>query len=246
MNDAPRGIGDNQGPLDPLLRADALVANANRWIAERPEITDAEMAGIAGDFVKQLRENRDDLESAEKQERQPLDLAVAAIRVKYRTPLELIGIAYTRMQQKLKPWLDREQARLDAEAAERRRAAAEIAAQAEAARKAADQSGTVESELAARDAAKAAAAANKVAFKPAAKARVKGDLSVKAMTMKVTHYAQVVDETDALRSFAKAPTVRSAALIEATRLASAIARDAKGDASRCPKGFAFKQRETPV
>src|SRR5205809_4100339 len=116
MNDMPRGIGDNQPPPDPIGRAGALIANANRWIAERPEIIDAEMAGIAQDFVVQLRENREALDAALKAEREPLDKAIGVIRLKYRDPLELIGIAYTRMQQKLKPWLDREQARLDAEA----------------------------------------------------------------------------------------------------------------------------------
>lgn len=245
MNDAI-GPGHNQPPPDPIGRADALIANANRWIAERPEIIDAEMAGIAQDFVKQLRENRDDLDAALKAERQPLDLAVAAIRVKYRTPLELIGIALQRMAVKLKPWLDREQARLDAEAEERRRTAAEAARRAEEALKAAEQSGTVESELEARRAQEQQAAAAKAAAKPPARARVKGDLSSKAMTMKTTHFAVVIDEADALRSFAKAPSVREVALIEATRLASALAREAKGDASRCPKGFEFRRKETPV
>lgn len=247
MNDIPRGIGDNQPPKpDPSERADALIATANRWIAERPEIENAEQAGLAQEFIAQLRQNKADLEAAEKQERQPLDLAVAAVRMRYRGPLESIGIAYTRMQQKLKPWLDREQDRLDAEAAERRRAAAEIAAQAEAARKEAEQSGTVESELAARDAAKAAAAASKVAFRPPAKARVKGDFATKAMTMKAYYFAEVTDESEALKTYGKAPSVRAAALNAATHLATALAKECKGDPSRCPKGFVFKRRETPV
>lgn len=241
-----RGIGDNKPPPDPLARADVLVANANRWIAERPEIVDDEMAGIAQDFVKQLRENRDALDAAMKAERQPLDLAVAAIRVKYRTPLELIGIAMTRMGEKLAPWLKREQQRLDNLAAQRAREAVEAEADARAKRKAAEQSGTVEAELAARDAAKAAANAAEVADRPPARARVKGDLSPKAMSLKTTHFAIVIDETAALRSFAKAPQVREVALIEATRLASALARESKGDPSRCPKGFEFRRRETPV
>lgn len=238
-----RGIGDNMGPLE---RADELVATANRWIAERPAITDTEMAGIAQDFVAQLRKNRDELETASKAERAPHDQAVAAIRARYRTPLELIAIAMTRMGDRLAPWLRREQDRLAAEAAERRRAALAAAAEAEAARKAAERSGTVESELAMRDAAKAADELAAAAARPVARARVKGDLSARAMTMKVTHFAIVIDPDKALRCYADHPEVREVALIEATRLASALARETKGDASRCPQGFEFQRRETPV
>jgi hypothetical protein len=249
LTDAAQGLaagpGHNQPPPDPFARSEELVANANRWVAERPEIVDAEMAGVAQDFVKQLRENRDALDAASKAEREPHDKAVAAIRVRYRTPLELIGIAMTRMAQKLAPWLKREQDRLDAEAAERTRAAAVAAAQADAARKAAEESGTIESELEARRAQEQQEQARKAAAKPVARARVRGDLSDRAMSLTVTHYAEVIDEADALRSFAKAPSVRAVALVEATKLASALARETKGDGSRCPKGFAFRRRETP-
>lgn len=244
MSDAPT-IGHNQPPPDPLARADELVANANRWSDERPEITDAEMAGTAQDFVRQLRANRDALDAAFKAERAPLDAAVAEVRTKYRTPLDLIAIAMTRMAEKLGPWLRREQQRLDEEADRRRRAAAEIAAQAEAARKAAE-GGSIEAELAARDAAKAAADAARLAERPPERARVKGDLSPRAMGLKPTHFAVVIDETAALRTYAKAPSVREVALIEATKLATAVAKATKGDASKCPKGFEFRKRETPV
>lgn len=245
-----RGIGDNRPPPDPLSTYEGLVANANRWTAERPEIVDDEMAGVAQEFVRQLRLCRDDLEAASKAERQPHDLAVAAIRIRYRTPLELIGIAMTRMGQKLTPWLSREQQRLDAEAAERARAARQAAIDAEAARKAAAQSDTVEAELAVRHAEKAAAQAEKAAAKPAERAAVKGDMAKRAMTMRVVHFAIVIDEKEAYRSFSKAVSVREAvkiaALEEATKLASALARESKGDPARCPAGFEFRKRETPV
>src|SRR5689334_8480060 len=133
MTDLP-GIGHNQRPPDPIGRMRDLIATANRWSAERPAITDSEMAGVAQELLKQLRDNRTDLEAAMKAEREPLDLAVAAIRVKYRDSLELIGIAITRMREKLAPWLKREQDRLDAEAVERAQQAQDAAAQADAAR----------------------------------------------------------------------------------------------------------------
>ena len=242
MSNRP-GIGHNQPTLDPVERMRELVANANRWSSERPEITDAELAGIAQDFLKQLRQNRDDLEASMKAERKPHDEAVAAIRVKYRDPLELIGIAINRMREKLAPWLKREQDRLDAESAERARRARDAAAQADAAREAAHQTGTVESELQAQRAAQQLEEAQRAAAKPVGRARVRGELSDRASSLRVTHFAAVIDEDKALRSYAKDPTVRAAALIVATRLASGIARETRGDANRCPAGFEFRKRE---
>jgi hypothetical protein len=242
MTDLP-GIGHNQRPPDPIGRMRDLIATANRWSAERPAITDSEMAGVAQELLKQLRDNRTDLEAAMKAEREPLDLAVAAIRVKYRDSLELIGIAITRMREKLAPWLKREQDRLDAEAVERAQQAQDAAAQADAARETASQSGTVEDELAAQRAEQQLEEARRSATKPAGRARVRGDLSDRASSLRVTHFAVVVDEEKALRSYDKEPTVRAAALIVATRLASALARETKGDARRCPAGFEFRRKE---
>ena len=73
---------------------------------------------------------------------------------------------------------------------------------------------------------------------------MRGELSDRASSLRVTHYAVVVDVDKALRSYAKEPTVRAAALIVATRLASNLARETKGDASRCPAGFEFRRKET--
>ena len=242
MTDVP-GIGHNQPPPDPIERMRDLVATANRWIAERPAITDPEMAGVAQELLKQLRDNRADLETAMKAAREPLDLAVAAIRVKYRDPLELIGIAITLMREKLAPWLNREQDRLDAEATERAQQARDAAAQSDAARETASQSGTVEDELAAQRAEQQLAEARRSATKPVGRARVRGDLSDRASSLRVTHFAVVVDEEKALRSYGKEPSVRAAALIVATRLASALARETKGDPKHCPAGFEFRRKE---
>jgi len=242
MTDLP-GIGHNQRPPDPIGRMRDLIATANRWSAERPAITDSEMAGVAQELLKQLRDNRADLETAMKAAREPLDLAVAAIRVKYRDPLELIGIAITLMREKLAPWLNREQDRLDAEATERAQQARDAAAQSDAARETASQSGTVEDELAAQRAEQQLAEARRSATKPVGRARVRGDLSDRASSLRVTHFAVVVDEEKALRSYGKEPSVRAAALIVATRLASALARETKGDPKHCPAGFEFRRKE---
>jgi hypothetical protein len=242
MSSAP-GLGHNQPPPDPIGRARELVATANRWITERSEIVDNEMAGVAQDFLRQLRANRDDLEASMKAERKPLDDAVAAIRVKYRDPLELVGIALTKMREKLAPWLKRQQDRLDAEAAERGRVAADAAAQADAARRTAQQTGTVEAELNAQRAAQQLEEAQRAAAKPIGRARVRGDLSDRASSLRTLWYAVVVDEDKALRSYRKDPTVRAAALIAATRLASALAKELRGNPRCCPVGFEFKKRE---
>lgn len=247
MNDAldRLGIGGNNPPPDPFARADELIANANRWIAERPAITDAEMAGIAQDFMGQLRANRDALAAEMKAERKPHDDAIVAIRARYSTPLDLIGIALVRMGEKLAPWLRREQERLAAEERERKRAAAEAAAQAEAKRREAEQSGTVEAELEAQRAAKAQAVAEKAAAKAPERARVKGDLSPRAASLREYWHAEIIDEREAVRSFKGAPEVRTAMVAAALALGSAMAkREKRADAA--PPGFRFYSTSRPV
>ena len=133
------GMGHNQPPA--IERADALVANCNRWMVERPKISSEEEAGLAQGFVDQLRTVTADAEAEQKAEREPLDLAIVAIRAKYRGPLELLGIALDKMKALTTDWLDREKARLEREAAERKRVAAEAEAAARLAREAAAKTG---------------------------------------------------------------------------------------------------------
>jgi hypothetical protein len=240
------GLGHNQPPADPIERSAELVAAAERWVAERPKITDAEMAGTAQEFVEQLRANKADLEDAQRAEREPFDQALAAIRVRYRARLELIGIALGKMYEKLKPWLDAEQQRIDQAAARRQQEAETARQQAADARATAAETGSVEAEAKARQAEADLARAEKAAARGKGRAQVKGDLAQRAMSLRTTHYAVVVDEDNALRAYVDDPTVRAAALLVATKLASALAKETRGDATRCPAGFEFRRRETPT
>jgi hypothetical protein len=239
------GIGHNRPPDDPIERMTELVANANRWIAERPAIIDLEMAGTAQGFLTQLRENRDALEAAMKAERQPLDALVAGIRIKYRDPLELVGMAMKRMQDKLKAWLDGEQARIDREAVERREAERRAVDKVDEARERADTTGSLHDELAARRAQQELEATRRRNDRAPIKAQVRGDLSSRALSMHRRWKAEVIDKDKALKHFGKHDSVRQAALDAATDLASAIAREHKGDAKHCPPGFKFVVIERP-
>jgi hypothetical protein len=244
MNDDRLAIGGNQPPEPtPIERGAELVAAANRWTAEVPKIADAEQAGRAQAFIDQLRLETAAVEAAQKAERKPHDEAIVSIRAKYRQPLELLGIALDRMKWLAGGWLDREKARLEREATERRQQAAEAETAARRAREiAAEVGATVEAEAAARKAEDEAEALRAEALKPTERAAIKGELSARAMSMRVTWRAVITDETKALRHFAKHPVVRRAALDAIVRAASEQARVVK-DASKAPPGVRFEKDE---
>jgi hypothetical protein len=243
MNDFA-GPGHNRPPEPMIDRAFALVGTASRWIAERPTIDDRETAGRAQDFVSQLRAGKADLEAEWKAARKPHDEAIAALRTRYRDPLDMVVIALFRMGEKLAPWLQAERDRLADEAEQQRAAAVEAAAHAELARQKAA-SGNIEAELAARHADEAAQRAAKLAAKPTPRARIKGDLSAKAMSLREHWRAEVTDAAAALDFFGQRPEVKAAALEAATRLASAMARELKNEA-KAPPGYRFVKSELPV
>jgi hypothetical protein len=244
--DAP-AVGHNRPPEPtPIERASELVANANLWLTTVEEINDADRAGRAQTFVNQLRENRDKLEAARKAERAPFDLAISAIQIKYKQPDGLTGIALQKLLALLKPWLDKEQKRIDDEQRARQVEAEKTAAEAEALRKAAATAADpVEAELRARDAAKAAEQAARAAKRKPERAQVKSDLAPRAMGLTTRWHARVVDERLALKSYAKNETVRLACLEVATKLATQLARSAKTK-DAAPPGFEFYTTESPT
>jgi hypothetical protein len=244
MNDATPGMGHNQPPA--IERAGDLVANCNRWMAERPEITDAEIAGLAQGFVDQLRGLTREVEAEQKAEREPFDLALVVIRAKYREPLELLGIALDKMKTLAEDWLDREKARHAREAEDRRRAAdAAIVAAAVAQTEAEKPGATVEAALAARRAQDLAEAAVAAAAKPAERAQIRGDYSARAMSLHAKWFAVIDDEQKALRHFARHPAIRAAALAAIVKVASKHARDCK-DPTQAPPGVRFETKEQAV
>jgi hypothetical protein len=245
--DAPASVGHNRPPgPTPIERASELVANANLWLTTVEEINDADRAGRAQTFVNQLRENRDDLDAALKAERKPHDDAIGEIKTRFATPQSLTGIALQKLLGLLRPWLEKEKARIAYEHRARVIELERLRGNAEVLRKAsATAADPVEAEQRARDAATAVEQAARAAKRKPERAQIKSDLAPRAMGLTTRWYARVVDERLALKSYAKNETVRAACLEVATRLATQLARSAKTK-DAAPPGFEFYTTETPT
>jgi len=241
-------LGHNQPPEpSPIERTSALVDNCNRWLAERPEITDPEMAGAAQRFTIQLRQLRDDLAAALKAERAPFDLAIEGLKITYRDPQELVRIALDKMEVKNRQWLKRETDRLDAERAERKRLADAARYEAQEAEQLAQAPGaSVETQLAAQRAHDAAAEAADTAARTPTKARTRDDFAPRAMSLHARWKAKITNERDALKHYAKHPDIRAAALAEIVTVATKLAKAVKGDATKQPPGIEFWNDEKAV
>jgi hypothetical protein len=238
-------LGHNRPPAPtPLDRATELIANANRWIAERPSITDEETAGLGQGFMQQLRDCRADIEAAQQEEREPHDTAIAAIRARYRDPLALVDIALRKMGELLAPFLKAKDDRLRREAEERNRIALEAQHRADRALERARATGTVEDQLTMERAAEEADAARKAAGRAPKRAQLKGDYSPKAMSLREYWSAEVVDDALARQSYAQHPEVLEAQLAAARKIAGREARAAKRE-DAAPPGFRFVKREVP-
>jgi len=234
-------LGHNKPPEPTALdRVTELVANCNRWLAERPIIVDAEQAGAAQRFTLQLRTLRDDLGNDLRRERRPHDDAVEAIKNRYRDPQELVALALDAMEKKNRDWLKREQDRLDAERIERERLAdAAIVEAAEAARAADKPGATVDDMLAAARKEEAAAAAVEHAQRTPTRARTRDDYAPRAMSLHSNWKARVVDEPQALKHYAKHPAIRTAALAAIVKVATKLSQLSKGSPAAQPPGVEF-------
>lgn len=201
------GIGHNKPPdeIDPTFenikqRVSDLVAAANRWINERPEITDEEMAGRCSAFIDQLQAHLKDVEATRKRQVAPLNAEVKAINARYKDQATFLEKARAAMRQKLDPWLKAERERVEAE---RRKAEAEAEAKRkeaeEAARKAEEEAkgdviGAQVAAEQAEEAAKEAEAAAKRAQRQ--KAGVKPSVgSGKAKTIRKRTVVRIADRS---------------------------------------------------
>jgi len=168
MNEETAGIGHNLSPYEQMKsRVAELVDNANRWLAERPEITDEDMAAKCNDFVSQLTSQGKAVEAERGEANKPHRDAQAENNTKYKTLGTLIETAAKLMKAKRSAWLQKkeairvEAARVAEEAAlEAMRIAEETAAALEA-----EGAQTVEQVIEAEE----TAAAAEVAVKEAAK-----------------------------------------------------------------------------
>jgi len=236
-NDA--GPGHNQPPSDLLLRTAELIANANKWIAERPVIRNDDEGGLADDFLGQLRENKDDVDAAYAAEAEPYKLALDLVRMKYREPQELLEISISKLKAMTTDYLKGKKARLADEHRKRQEAARAVQAEAERlSREAAKPGATVEAARAAALAQKAAEKATAAAGKGPGSATVKGDYSRRAAFLTTRWKAEFTDYAEALQHFAYHPLVVDAVQVAANRLA----RELK-DESAAPPGIKFIKEE---
>ena len=249
------GIGHNGGPaMTPFAalkaQADERIDTANRWITERPTITDAAMAEKATGFRDQLAATYKATEAQRKADKEPHMLAAKAVDAQYAPVLSLLESAGKAIKAKITDYLVAEQAKADAERrareAEARRKADEAAAAQRRAEEEARKAGgdALRSQAAAEASARAAADAAKAAAEPA-RATIKGDYNARAVSLRSTWTAEMIDEAAAWKHYQKNPAVRAAALAKALELATADAKAFK-DAERAPPGFRFVETKTAV
>jgi hypothetical protein len=219
-------IGNNNPPDQLLEEANERIDAANKWLTERPEITDDEIADKAGGFKAQLAATFKALDERRLAENRA---HLAAQDAKYKTPLALLKAGLDAVDAKIRAYLKAKQDRLDeerrkqeaaAKAAQEAAAAAAKKAEEEASKKGGD---PLRAQLAADQAKEKAAQAAQAAAAPAERAAIKGTYTQRAVTLKTYWSARIVDETAALKAYAKHPDIRAAAL-------AAILKIAKDDA----------------
>lgn len=248
----PRAVMGGNTPPDPLIiEANERIDTANKWLIERPLITDMETADKANFFVSQIGATWTALDNQRKNENRDW---LAAQDKKYRSPLELLAMAKGKLTDKRRDFLRREEDRLAAEKAkieaEARRKADEAAAalakaEAEAKKKGGD---ALRTELAAKEAVQAAADAVAAVEAAPVKASITGTYSARATGLKDAWSAEITDLSEAFKHYnKKSHPSRSilAAAIEAAILTIAN-RDAKflKDETMAPPGIKFvKERK---
>lgn len=241
------GFGHNSGDLsesaDPFTqtqtRVDALIANADRWLKERPKITDDDLAGKCSDFIEQLTKQAKAVDEDRLAANRPLRDAITENDKRFKPLVDRLETAKKLLKARLTPWLqEKERRRLEAvrkaeeEALEKMRAAEE-------ARKAADQATTVDDVVRAEEARKAADQAIKDATAVSkSKANVQGEFGSRARGLRTVWSAAITDYDAALNHYRNTPQVRD--LIQ--RLADADARSPERRSVAVP-GVEFTERQ---
>lgn len=241
--EAPVGPGDNRPPVDDFedlrQRVEDLALTANRWLSERKEITDEDMAGKLADYKEQVSSCMKNVEAERKAKKQPHIDAGKAVDLRYnplKTPLQKILDLIEPLQ---RGWLRKVREAQEAEARRQREEAekAEREAQEAAARAAQveekGEGAIVHATVAAEEAAARADQAHAAAAKAeAARPRAKGDYGKRAVGLHVTHTAVVTDPLAVLRFFwgTGDPAKRHEIQTLAEKMANAAMRATKGKA----------------
>lgn len=242
----PNAVIGNNNPPDALLaEANERIDFANRWLTERAEIADDEIADKAGGFKGQIAATRKALDNRRLDENRKWDAGQAA---KYRSPLDLLQRAHDAIDAKIKAWLKVKDERLAAEKRAQEAEAARIRQEAEEAQRQAEEEASkkggdvLRAQQAAEDAAERAKVAAELAAAPVQRAAVKGTYTQRAITLRTYWDAKITDEAKALKSYAKHPTIRAAALEAIQRVAKAEAISTK-DKTKAPAGVEFYSEE---
>lgn len=239
---AAGGMGHNQPPTETdelLKRLDELVANANRWRADRPVIVDQEMAGTAQRFIIQLRDIRGAMEKNLKEITKPHDEAIVAAKLRFRDPLALVGLALNGMALANTVWLQKQRDELEEQRRRAEAEAEEALAEAERLRQEAQKPGaTVQDELAVARAEERVADITDRALSIPDRPRIKDDQAARAMSIRTFWKARVINQNLAIKSYKSnlevKTAVRAAALAQITKIASNEARFSKNPADAKP------------
>jgi hypothetical protein len=171
---------------------------------------------------------------------------IAKIRTFYRDPLDLLELALSAVRAKNTAWLQVQRDRLEATKREQAGAAQRLRAEAEERARAAVQPGApVEAQLAAQRAEKEAADAEKLANRKPGRAQVKSEYAARAMTLRQTWHARIVDQDKALAHFCSYGPSRAALLAVCVQQASTIAKREKST-DAAPPGVEFYTSEKAV
>ena len=211
MTDTTAGIGDNLGsPIDQMrARVDELIDAANKWLKTVPEITDDEVANRCEGFLGQVAAEEKAAEAARKLANEPHRIAVEANNALFKPLTTRLTTIRDLLKPRLARYLQLKAQRLEDE---RRRKAAEAAAEQEKARaaaKLAEKNQTVENVVAAQEAADKATAAVEARDDAAGqRASVKSEFSQRARSLKTVRRAEVVDQDAAYRHYRAHQDVR--------------------------------------
>lgn len=221
-NDPRYGIGGN-APNDYeaiKARIDELLPVAEKWAAERPEITDDETATKCDAFLGQIEAELKAAEKARVDEKEPHLSAGRAVDTKYKPLAMTLEAAKALLKPRLAKYLKGKQAKLDHERMEAQIAAERLAEDAAIAAREAEKGASIAAVIAAQELAAQAEQAAAVVEATPTRAAVKSAYSSRARSLRTVWKAQVTNISAAMLNYRAHPEMTE--LLE--RLASAEAR----------------------
>lgn len=250
MDTQTAGPGHNNPPDPLIVEADERVDTANKWLTQRKEITDSEMADKAQFFISQVSGTWDALDGQRLQEGRDFK---AAQDKKYNTPLSLLVLAKTKLTDMRRVWLKKEDDRLTKERADAaaavelaRKTAEEAAARAlkEASKKNGD---PLRAEIAAEEAKAAIATAEDAAAAVPERAQIKGAYTRTAVGLRDYWSAEITDFSAAFKHYnAKGNPKKDRLALAIKAVIDKFAdEDAKllKDVAKAPPGVTFKMEK---